>query len=455
MGNICNSFTTSSRKIITLIFFAIMLAIIGICYFTLLDEVAFSKKDWDKDVYKSLNALIVDHAGKNDYAVFDFDKTTIVHDVSNALLVYQVENLKFADAPSHSFLDGIDDKDAILKGAEISSREMGDTLKAEYNRMKARLSDGESMDSIRVSDDYLDFRARFISFMDALGKTFSEEVWYAWMPGLLTGMTTEEAKELISEAIDDQLGEDKLAVEEWTSPDGRWGGPVEKGIFLPEEFPAEGRTCNRRVPADHQRAVIRSASVPDLRLNVIQLHPIFSSCMCYEKASLFIPVIKDKVPGKPLQIAVVHRPLKAEDLPLRFRSSVPQPDPAAINEKGEMFSVRGIPRRVFEKTLPFPRTVRDVQKHLLMIPHQKDGPVSRLFLKTDQMIQRFPDMRAAVNVIAHKDDPVFLRSVGDLLEQRIQGALTAVNIPDQYGSVCHCILLSRPPLLCIYGLQPK
>lgn len=236
MGNIFNSFTTSSRKIITLIFFAIMLAIIGICYFTLLDEEAFSKKDWDKDVYKSLNALIVDHAGKNDYAVFDFDKTTIVHDVSNALLVYQVENLKFADAPSHSFLDGIDDKDAILKGAEISSREMGDTLKAEYNRMKARLSNGESMDSIRVSDDYLDFRARFISFMDALGKTFPEEVWYAWMPGLLTGMTTEEAKELISEAIDDQLGEDKLAVEEWTSPDGRWGGPVEKGIFLPEEM---------------------------------------------------------------------------------------------------------------------------------------------------------------------------------------------------------------------------
>ena len=236
MGNICNSFTTSSRKIITLIFFAIMLAIIGICYFTLLDEVAFSKKDWDKDVYKSLNSLIVDHAGKNDYAVFDFDKTTIVHDVSNALLVYQVENLKFADAPSHSFLDGIDDKDAILKGAEISSREMGDTLKAEYNRMKARLSDGESMDSIRVSDDYLDFRARFISFMDALGKTFPEEVWYAWMPGLLTGMTTEEAKDLISEAIDDQLGEDKLVVEEWTSPDGRWGGPVEKGIFLPEEM---------------------------------------------------------------------------------------------------------------------------------------------------------------------------------------------------------------------------
>ena len=236
MGNICNSFTTSSRKIITLIFFAIMLAIIGICYFTLLDEEAFSKKDWDKDVYKSLNSLIVDHAGKNDYAVFDFDKTTIVHDVSNALLVYQVENLKFADAPLHSFLDGIDDKDAILKGAEISSREMGDTLKAEYNRMKARLSDGESMDSIRVSDDYLDFRARFISFMDALGKTFPEEVWYAWMPGLLTGMTTEEAKDLISEAIDDQLGEDKLAVEEWTSPDGRWGGPVEKGIFLPEEM---------------------------------------------------------------------------------------------------------------------------------------------------------------------------------------------------------------------------
>ena len=73
-NNICDS-TFNSRKVVTLVFFAIMLAIIGVCYYALHDEVAFKQGRWDKSVFKSLNSLIIDRAGKGDYAVFDFDKT--------------------------------------------------------------------------------------------------------------------------------------------------------------------------------------------------------------------------------------------------------------------------------------------------------------------------------------------------------------------------------------------
>ena len=235
-GNTVRSAKFTSRKAITLLFFAVMAAIIVLCYIALHDEVAFDKEGWDPDVHKGLNSLIIERSGMGNYAVFDFDKTTIVHDVSNALLVYQVENLKFGTAPDHSFLDAISDIDKKLQGTDITSREMGDTLKAEYDRMMSRLAAGESMEAIRTGNDYLDFRARFISLLDLLSQTFPEEVWYAWMPGLLTGLTTEEAQALISEAIDDQLGKDKLQKEEWRSPDGKWGGPVEKGIYLPEEM---------------------------------------------------------------------------------------------------------------------------------------------------------------------------------------------------------------------------
>jgi phosphoserine phosphatase len=56
------------------------------------------------------------------------------------------------------------------------------------------------------------------------------------MPGLLAGFTEEEAHEVVREALKDQLGKDKLAVEQWTSPDGRWDEAVERGIYLSPEM---------------------------------------------------------------------------------------------------------------------------------------------------------------------------------------------------------------------------
>lgn len=190
---------------------------------------------WDSTVYNTLTKLIDDCKDCGNYAVFDFDKTTIVHDISNALMVYQIEQLRFADAPAHAFLDGLSDVDAPLKEIGISSAQMGSILQEEYNHLSARLESGETLDQVHQSDEYLDFRARFISYLDALSQTFPEEVWYAWMPGLMSGMTDQEARSLVSDAIDDQLGLDKLRVEKWISPDGKWGGPVEKGIYLPQE----------------------------------------------------------------------------------------------------------------------------------------------------------------------------------------------------------------------------
>ena len=199
-------------------------------------KVAFPQKAWDTIVYNSLSSLIDDCRNAGNYAVFDFDKTTIVHDVSNALMIYQIEQLRFADAADHAFLDGISDVDAPLEGIGLSSAQMGAVLQEEFRRMKACLASGESLEQVHQSDDYLDFRARFISYLDALSQTLPEEVWYAWMPGLMTGMTDPEARSLVSDAIDDQLGLDKLKVEKWTSPDGKWGGPVEKGIYLSQEM---------------------------------------------------------------------------------------------------------------------------------------------------------------------------------------------------------------------------
>ncbi len=197
---------------------------------------SLKEKGWVPEVRTSLNTILKEEADRDNYAVFDFDKTSVVGDISQALWVYQIENLRFADAPSHAFLDGIPDPDKMLEGVGMTSAQMGAVLQDEYMEMKAVLGSGESIKNIRKSDTYLDFRARMYSFLVALDENFPQEVGYIWMPGLLTGYTHEEATQVVKDAVKEHIGKDKPGYENWISPDGRWGGPVERGLYFSPEM---------------------------------------------------------------------------------------------------------------------------------------------------------------------------------------------------------------------------
>ena len=63
--------------------------------------------NWNPRVREALEQLIAT-CGKDapgydpackPYAVFDYDNTTIINDIAQTLLVYQIENLSFAFAP--------------------------------------------------------------------------------------------------------------------------------------------------------------------------------------------------------------------------------------------------------------------------------------------------------------------------------------------------------------------
>ena len=190
---------------------------------------------WDPQVQTALNGLL-SNCGEGSYAVFDFDQTSIVHDISQALWVYQIEHLCFADAPIHDFLDGIPEQESLMPETETTYAEMGRVLSEEYKTMTARVEAGESIESIWQSDVYLDFRARMCSLLEAMDEQWGSWVAFLWQPGLLAGYTEAEARALIHDAILEQLGRDKLTVEQWLSPDGRWGGDVMRGIWVSPEM---------------------------------------------------------------------------------------------------------------------------------------------------------------------------------------------------------------------------
>ena len=190
---------------------------------------------WDPQVQTALNGLL-SNCGEGSYAVFDFDQTSIVHDISQALWVYQIEHLCFADAPIHDFLDGIPEQESLMPETETTYAEMGRILSEEYKTMTTRVEAGESIESIWQSDVYLDFRARMCSLLEAMDEQWGSWVAFLWQPGLLAGYTKAEARALIHDAILEQLGRDKLTVEQWLSPDGRWGGDVMRGIWVSPEM---------------------------------------------------------------------------------------------------------------------------------------------------------------------------------------------------------------------------
>lgn len=197
--------------------------------------VTLQEGKWDPQVREEIDNLMA-NSGTGAYAVFDFDQTSIVHDISQALWVYQVEHLRYADAPSHDFLDGIPSPQEEMGATGLSYADMGHILSEEYFALKSRLEAGESIADIRESGDYMDFRARMNFFLAKIDERYGSWVSYLWQPALLAGFTEAETDALIRDAISEHLGREKLAVERWTSPGGCWDGDVPRGIWVSPEM---------------------------------------------------------------------------------------------------------------------------------------------------------------------------------------------------------------------------
>ncbi len=203
--------------------------------------------NWNKDVYKALCTLIEEngiHSAGYDpdcrpYAVFDFDNTTIFNDITQNLMLYQIENLRFAYPPetaAEDFLNGLEDKDIFLEGLGATTREVGRQLAGDYAILRARQAEGATLEEIHQMPEYLDFRARFIKFYHEVATHYDYGTLCMWMPCTLSDMTYAEARGLIVESNDYWLAQDRCWKETWTSPDSTLTVEVSKGMYYCPEM---------------------------------------------------------------------------------------------------------------------------------------------------------------------------------------------------------------------------
>ncbi len=199
---------------------------------------ALEKGTWAPDTYDALSALLKDKANRGGYAVFDCDNTSIIHDVTHTLTLYMVENLRFADAPEHLFVDGLGETDFPLEGCSVSAAQWGTDLRDRYRTLKSMQEAGTSLDSLQRTDLFRDWRGRFMAFYEALGRSYDYGTLCLWEPLLTEGYTDRQLQALGRESIRYWLSQGKVWHEELVSTDGQYHGKGEKGLMVLPEMKA-------------------------------------------------------------------------------------------------------------------------------------------------------------------------------------------------------------------------
>lgn len=202
------------------------------------------EKGWEPNAKQVINDMF-DAFGKNSanynpeirpYAVFDCDNTISLTDIQEQLLIYQIENLRFAVKPSMMY-------DIAVMGvpAETLNKDLGDDynhatiakLGKDIAKAYAKLykKGYVAPDNSKVAKkaewqataDYKEFATKLRLMYDAIGDANSCSVSYPWIGYLFTDMTPAQAEQLAYEShmYYTELG--KKSAKNWTKL--KWTSP--------------------------------------------------------------------------------------------------------------------------------------------------------------------------------------------------------------------------------------
>ena len=200
--------------------------------------------NWNPRVHYALTELLTDYGNKSKtydpdcrpYAVFDYDNTTIIDDVSQTLLVYQIENLAFSIEPEDMFgvlTRGVPDLDRDF-GNGWTPRILAEDISKDYAALYGLRDNPAAM---RGTDEYKDFRAKLWFLSSNIDMAAPDApIGCIWITTLLDGMTDQEVRELTRASVDYWMEQGSMWHETWTTSDGQIEVNVPKGIGLTPEI---------------------------------------------------------------------------------------------------------------------------------------------------------------------------------------------------------------------------
>lgn len=167
---------------------------------------------WNEDVYNALTSCVAE-VPAGSYAVFDFDNTTIIGDISMYLMEYMIENMRFAFEPNEAFdafTTYIPSLDLELEGVGRTSRSLALELSADYTALRSHMAKGDSVEYLKNTENWKRLKSNLFLLNEGIENTFDYATWCSWAPGLLRGLTYAELTSLTKESVGYWMGEEKL-----------------------------------------------------------------------------------------------------------------------------------------------------------------------------------------------------------------------------------------------------
>lgn len=163
---------------------------------------------WTPEVHSAL-VRTIESAPDDSYAVFDFDYTTIVGDISISLMEYMADNLSFAFSEKDAFgafTYGLPDLDRPLEGVGRSAGDIGTEMAADYAWLRGQKDDTRgTAQCSRIKSDLM-------ALNEGIENTFDYGTWCLWFPGLLKGMSEEQICALTKRSVDHWLADDSMVI---------------------------------------------------------------------------------------------------------------------------------------------------------------------------------------------------------------------------------------------------
>lgn len=177
---------------------------------------------WAYETRLALNKMMNDYGSLSSdydennkpYAVFDFDNTTAIFDVEEALLIYQLTNLRFriarddfddvilTDVPLTDFSESYQNNSGEAINISQIATDVGNDYAYLYDHYVAFGVGSDSLEVIHQTKEYQDFIAKVRFAYAAIDDTFGALVSYPWILYMFKGMTSQELISLSSESAD-------------------------------------------------------------------------------------------------------------------------------------------------------------------------------------------------------------------------------------------------------------
>jgi phosphoserine phosphatase len=193
------------------------------------------RMNWSERNYQVLNQFITDYGKggkfyddkKAPYVVLDWDQTCAHFDVEEAVMRYQLVNLRYKMTKEQ--FKGLlkDEINGVTKLNEdyknIALKDINEDLINDYNFLYdnfSGLGGGMSLEDIQKTPQYMDFLSKLPFLYDGYCETKGIEAVYGypWVLYLLAGHTVDEVKALTKETIAYELG-NKLSKQKWVTPE--------------------------------------------------------------------------------------------------------------------------------------------------------------------------------------------------------------------------------------------